>query len=79
MRSLKRERVYQVGNYLITQRRTGFSLSGCTNESLGRRFTIDLIRRGKWRLTGKSSTGSRCEYESGWIDLNWGGRIGSTL
>ncbi len=59
MRSLKREKVYQVGDYLITQRRTGFSLSGCANGSLGRKFTLEPMKPGKWRLTGRSSTGSR--------------------
>lgn len=59
MRSLKKEKVYQIGDYLIAQRRTGFSLSGCANGSLGRKFTLQILKPGKWRLTGKSSTGER--------------------
>lgn len=47
----EKEKIYQIGDYLITQRRTGFSLSGCVNESLGRKFTLELMKPGKWRLT----------------------------
>ncbi len=58
-RSLKNELTVQVGNYLATRKGNAFSIMGCTPVTRERRFTLVLLKRGRFRLSGKSFSGER--------------------
>jgi integrase len=59
MRSLKNELTVQVGNYLATRRGNAFSIVGCAPVTKDRRFTLVLMKKGRFRLSGKNSSGER--------------------